>query len=157
MRIRTDDTVIVISGKDKGKSGRVIRTDPKKDRVYVEGLNMVKRHQRPLPGRPNMPVGVIEKEGPIHVSNVAIADPRVAAARAAHHPDAQDLAGAGVVGDLEPGLVLDHFARSSTSTSRQRLLRDIGRHSWTRTVSPVPASLRSSWACSLIEVRMILW
>ena len=76
MRIRTDDTVIVISGKDKGKTGRVIRTDPRKDRVYVEGLNMVKRHQRPLPGRPNMPVGVIEKEGPIHVSNVAIADPK---------------------------------------------------------------------------------
>jgi large subunit ribosomal protein L24 len=75
MRIRRDDTVIVISGKDKGKTGRVIRTEPAKDRVYVEGLNMVKRHQRPLPGRPNMPVGVIEKEGPIHVSNVAILDP----------------------------------------------------------------------------------
>jgi large subunit ribosomal protein L24 len=75
MRIRRDDQVIVISGKDKGKTGRVIRTDPKKERVYVEGLNMVKRHQRPLPGRPNMPVGVIEKEGPIHVSNVAILDP----------------------------------------------------------------------------------
>ena len=75
MRIRTDDQVIVISGKDKGKTGKVIRTDPGKDRVFVEGLNMVKRHQRPLPGRPNMPVGVIEKEGPIHVSNVAILDP----------------------------------------------------------------------------------
>jgi large subunit ribosomal protein L24 len=75
MRIRRDDQVIVISGKDRGKTGRVIRTDPKKERVYVEGLNMVKRHQRPLPGRPNMPVGVIEKEGPIHVSNVAILDP----------------------------------------------------------------------------------
>jgi large subunit ribosomal protein L24 len=76
MRIRRDDTVIVISGKDRGKTGRVIRTDPRRDRVYVEGLNMVKRHQRPLPGRPNMPVGVIEKEGPIHVSNVAILDPQ---------------------------------------------------------------------------------
>jgi large subunit ribosomal protein L24 len=76
VRIRTDDQVIVISGKDKGKTGRVIRTDPKKDRVFVEGLNMVKRHQRPLPGRPNMPVGVIEKEGAIHVSNVAIFDPK---------------------------------------------------------------------------------
>jgi large subunit ribosomal protein L24 len=76
MRIRKNDEVIVISGKDKGKSGKVIRTDPKKERVYVEGLNMVKRHQRPLPGRPNMPVGVIEKEGPIHVSNVAILDPK---------------------------------------------------------------------------------
>ena len=76
MRIRKDDEVIVISGKDKGKSGKVIRTDPKKERVYVEGLNMVKRHQRPLPGRPNMPVGVIEKEGPIHVSNVMLVDPK---------------------------------------------------------------------------------
>jgi large subunit ribosomal protein L24 len=75
MKIRREDTVIVTSGKDKGKTGRVIRTDPKRDRVFVEGLNMVKRHQRPLPGRPNMPVGVIEKEGPIHVSNVAILDP----------------------------------------------------------------------------------
>jgi large subunit ribosomal protein L24 len=42
----------------------------------VEGLNMIKRHQRPLPGRPNMQVGVIEREGPIHVSNVAIVDPK---------------------------------------------------------------------------------
>ena len=74
MKIRTGDEVIVISGKDKGKTGKVIRTDPKKERVYVEGLNMVKRHQRPMPGRPNLEVGVIEKEGPIHVSNVAIAD-----------------------------------------------------------------------------------
>ena len=76
MRIRTDDTVVVIAGKDRGKTGKVIRTDPKKDRVFVEGLNMVKRHQRPIPGRQNMPVGVIEKEGPIHVSNVAIVDPK---------------------------------------------------------------------------------
>jgi large subunit ribosomal protein L24 len=75
MRIKRDDTVIVISGKDKGKTGRVIRTDPSRERVFVEGLNMVKRHQRPIPGRQNMPVGVIEKEGPIHVSNVAILDP----------------------------------------------------------------------------------
>jgi large subunit ribosomal protein L24 len=76
MRIRTDDNVIVVSGKDKGKTGRVIRTDPRNERVYVEGLNMVKRHQRPQPGRPNLQVGVIEKEGPIHVSNVAIVDPK---------------------------------------------------------------------------------
>jgi large subunit ribosomal protein L24 len=75
-KIRTDDRVIVIAGKDKGKTGKVIRVEPKKDRVYVEGLNMVKRHQRPLPGRPNMQVGVIEKEGPLHVSNVAIVDPK---------------------------------------------------------------------------------
>jgi large subunit ribosomal protein L24 len=76
MRIRRDDEVIVIAGKDRGKTGKVIRTDPKKDRVYVGGLNMVKRHQRPNPARPNAQVGVIEKEGPIHVSNVAIVDPK---------------------------------------------------------------------------------
>ena len=76
MKIRTNDDVIVISGKDKGRTGKVIRTDPKRDRVYVEGVNMVKRHMRPTPGRPNAPVGVIEKEGPVHVSNVAIVDPK---------------------------------------------------------------------------------
>ena len=76
MKIRTDDEVIVISGKDAGKTGKVLRTDPKKERVYIEGLNMVKRHQRPVAGRPNLQVGVIEKEGPIHVSNVAIVDPK---------------------------------------------------------------------------------
>ncbi len=76
MKIRTDDDVIVISGKDKGRTGKVIRVDAKRDRVYVEGVNMVKRHQRPTPGRPNAPVGVIEKEGPVHVSNVAVVDPK---------------------------------------------------------------------------------
>ena len=76
LRIRTDDTVVVIAGKDKGKTGRVLRVDTKNDKVYVEGLNLVKRHQRPVPGRPNLQVGVIEKEGGIHVSNVALADPK---------------------------------------------------------------------------------
>ena len=76
MRIRTDDEVVVISGKDRGKTGKVIRVDRERDRVYVEGVNIVKRHQRPLPGRPNMQVGVIEREGPVHVSNVALVDPK---------------------------------------------------------------------------------
>jgi large subunit ribosomal protein L24 len=76
MKIRTGDNVIVIAGKDRGKTGTVKDVDPKKGRVYVEGLNMVKRHQRPVPGRPNLQIGVIEKEGPIHVSNVAIVDPK---------------------------------------------------------------------------------
>jgi large subunit ribosomal protein L24 len=76
MKIRTDDQVVVISGKDKGKTGRVLRVDRKGDRVFVEGLNMIKRHQRPTPGRPNMQVGVIEREAAIHVSNVAIVDPK---------------------------------------------------------------------------------
>ena len=79
MRIRTGDEVQVISGKDRGKRGRVLRTEPKKDRVYVEGLNMVKRHTRPRQ-LPNAQApsggGVIEREGSIHVSNLALVDPK---------------------------------------------------------------------------------
>jgi large subunit ribosomal protein L24 len=75
-KIRTDDNVIVISGKDKGKTGKVIRVEPANQRVYVEGLNMIKRHQRPVPGRPNLEVGVIEREASIHISNVALVDPK---------------------------------------------------------------------------------
>jgi large subunit ribosomal protein L24 len=76
MKLRTDDNVVVISGKDRGKTGKIIRVDRSRDRVFVEGINMIKRHQRPNPARPNAPVGVIEKEGPVHVSNVALLDPK---------------------------------------------------------------------------------
>ncbi|MCO5315849.1 MAG: 50S ribosomal protein L24 [Solirubrobacterales bacterium] len=79
MRIRTDDQVQIMAGKDSGKQGRVLRTDPKKETVYVEALNMVKRHQRAQPSPsgqgPGVEGGIIEKEGPIHVSNVALVDP----------------------------------------------------------------------------------
>ncbi len=74
MKIKRDDQVVVISGKDRGKTGRVVRVDPKTERVFVEGLNIVKRHQRPRPGSTD-PGGVVEKEGPIHVSNVMLLDP----------------------------------------------------------------------------------
>jgi large subunit ribosomal protein L24 len=74
-RIRKTDLVVVISGKDRGKEGKVLRVDPVKQRVYVEGLNIIKRHQRPRPGSME-PGGVVEMEGPIHVSNVALRDPR---------------------------------------------------------------------------------
>jgi large subunit ribosomal protein L24 len=76
MRIRRDDEVMVISGKDKGKTGKVLRVDREKQRVFVEGLNIIKRHQRPSPMNPNAVAGVIEREGPIHVSNVALMDPK---------------------------------------------------------------------------------
>ena len=75
LRVRADDEVMVISGKDRGKTGRVLQVDPAKQRVFVEGLNIVKRHQRPTPGT-NQPGGVIEKPGPIHISNVALVDPK---------------------------------------------------------------------------------
>jgi large subunit ribosomal protein L24 len=79
-KIRRDDDVVVISGKDRGKTGRVLRVDPKKSKVFVEGLNIVKRHQRPqqVPNaqRAETVGGVIEKEGPIHISNVMLIDPK---------------------------------------------------------------------------------
>lgn len=78
MRIKTDDTVKVIAGKDRGKSGRVVRVDPRAGKVYVEGLNMVKRHQRPRSmdsQKQSAQGGIIEKEGPIDVSNVVLLDP----------------------------------------------------------------------------------
>jgi len=78
MKVRSGDRVEVISGKDRGKSGRVLRVDLKSERVYVEGLNMVKRHTRPqqVAGAKSETAmgGVIEREGPIHVSNVMVLD-----------------------------------------------------------------------------------
>jgi large subunit ribosomal protein L24 len=76
LKIRRDDEVVVISGKDRGKTGKVLRVDPAKARVYVEGLNIIKRHQRPLPNAPQREAGVIEREGPIHISNVMLIDPK---------------------------------------------------------------------------------
>lgn len=79
-KIRRDDQVVVVSGKDRGKTGRVLRVDPAKSRVYVEGLAIVKRHQRPTQSatgdQTQTAGGVIEKEGPIHISNVMLIDPK---------------------------------------------------------------------------------
>ncbi len=79
-RIKTGDEVIVVGGKDRGKKGKVLRVEPGRNRLYVEGLNMVKRHQRPqqVAGaqRAEQVGGVIEKEGPIHMSNVMLLDPK---------------------------------------------------------------------------------
>jgi large subunit ribosomal protein L24 len=79
MRIKTDDQVILTSGKDAGKTGRVVRTDPSRRRVYVEGLNMIKRHERPRSQgdlKNAQAGGIVEKEGPIDVSNVMLLDPK---------------------------------------------------------------------------------
>jgi large subunit ribosomal protein L24 len=78
MRIRKDDNVVVIAGKEKGKTGRVLRTEPGRSRLYVEGLNMVKRHTRPRSVKDTQKAqasGIIEKEGPIHISNVMLLEP----------------------------------------------------------------------------------
>jgi large subunit ribosomal protein L24 len=78
LKIRSGDQVKVTAGKDRGKSGRVLRVEPTKERVFVEGLNMVKRHTRPqqIAGAQSQQQlgGVIEREGPIHVSNVMLLD-----------------------------------------------------------------------------------
>ncbi len=80
MKVRKDDMVKVISGKDRGKTGRVLRTEPARGRVYVEGIAIQKRHQRPTSLRDVQRAqeigGVIEVEGPIHVSNVMLLDPK---------------------------------------------------------------------------------
>ena len=70
MKIRKGDTVLVISGKDKGKEGEVIRVLPKDDKVVVAGVNTASRHQRPR--RANEPGGIVDKDMPIHVSNVML-------------------------------------------------------------------------------------
>jgi large subunit ribosomal protein L24 len=79
MRIRRDDMVRVIAGKDRGRTGRVLRVDPVKQRVYVEGANIIKRHTKPRTLRDTQRAqelgGIVEMEGPIHVSNVMLIDP----------------------------------------------------------------------------------
>ena len=78
MHIRKDDTVMLIAGKDKGKSGRVLRTEPGRRRVYVEGLNLNKRSTRPRSVKDtqkSQASGIIDQEGPVDVSNVMLLDP----------------------------------------------------------------------------------
>jgi len=70
VKIKKNDTVLVITGKDRGKKGKVRRALPKDDRVVVEGLNMIKRHSRAR--RAARQAGIVELEAPIHVSNVML-------------------------------------------------------------------------------------
>ena len=72
-RLRKGDDVVVISGRDKGKTGSILRVIRSEDRVIVDGINMVKRHTRPSQAQPG---GIVNKEAPIHISNVALADPK---------------------------------------------------------------------------------
>jgi large subunit ribosomal protein L24 len=72
-KIRKGDKVVVLSGRDRGRTGEVIEVRPSENRVLVRGVNLVKRHQKQSA---NQEGGIISKEGPIHVSNVAYADPK---------------------------------------------------------------------------------
>jgi large subunit ribosomal protein L24 len=71
-RIKKDDLVVVIAGKDKGSKGRVLRVLSEVDRVLVEGVNKIKRHTKPTPKAPQG--GIIEREAPVHASNVMLWD-----------------------------------------------------------------------------------
>jgi large subunit ribosomal protein L24 len=73
LKIKKGDNVIVIAGRDRGKTGEVLRVMPEESRLLVQGVNMVKRHTAPRPGQPG---GIVEKEASIHVSNVAHVDPK---------------------------------------------------------------------------------
>ena len=74
LQIRKNDQVAVRAGKDRGKRGRVLIVHPEKDRVVVEGVNLIKRHTKPNPQK-NIKGGIVEREAPIHVSNVMLVDP----------------------------------------------------------------------------------
>jgi large subunit ribosomal protein L24 len=74
LHVKKDDTVIVITGKDKGKKGRIIAAYPRENRVLVEGVNMVKKHSKPTQANPQG--GILDQEAPIHVSNVMLIDPK---------------------------------------------------------------------------------
>jgi large subunit ribosomal protein L24 len=72
-KIRKGDKVVVLTGRDRGRSGEVIEVRPTESRALVRGVNMVKRHQKQTPQREG---GIISKEAPIHLSNIALADPK---------------------------------------------------------------------------------
>ncbi|MBC5638562.1 50S ribosomal protein L24 [Ornithinibacillus sp. BX22] len=74
MHVKKGDKVIVISGKDRGKTGTILEAYPKKDRVLVEGVNMIKKHAKPSQENPQG--GILNQEAPIHVSNVMPVDPK---------------------------------------------------------------------------------
>ncbi len=73
LKIRKGDHVVVIAGKDKDKNGEVLKVMPKENRVLVQGVNMVKRHQRQTPQQEG---GIMTREAPVHISNIAMEDPK---------------------------------------------------------------------------------
>ncbi|MFV9511649.1 50S ribosomal protein L24 [Tepidibacillus sp. LV47] len=83
LHVKKGDTVIVITGKDKGKKGRVLAAFPKEGRVIVEGVNLVKKHTRPSQANPEG--GIITQEAPIHSSNVMLVDPKTGEATRVGH------------------------------------------------------------------------
>jgi large subunit ribosomal protein L24 len=90
-KLKKNDLVVVIAGKDRGRQGKILRIVPGKERVIVERVNMIKRHMRPNPSK-NIAGGISEKEAPIHISNVMLVDPdRETRTRIGRRRDAEGL------------------------------------------------------------------
>ena len=87
--IRKNDNVLVTTGKDRGKRGRVLKVLPEKNRLIVEGVNFIKRHTKPNPQR-NIKGGLVEREAPLHASNVQLVCPECAAPTRVGHKVLQD-------------------------------------------------------------------
>jgi large subunit ribosomal protein L24 len=76
--LRKNDNVLVITGKDRGKRGRILKMDPDENRLIVEGVNLIKRHTKANPSK-NVKGGIIEREAPVHASNVQLVCPECGA------------------------------------------------------------------------------
>ena len=87
--IRKNDNVLVTTGKDRGKKGRVIRVVPEKNRLIVEGVNLIKRHTRPNPAK-NIKGGVVQREASLHASNVQLVCPECGAQTRIGHKVLED-------------------------------------------------------------------
>ena len=83
--IRKNDNVLVITGKNRGTRGRVLKVDPAKNRLVIEGVNMIKRHTKPNPQK-NIKGGVVEREASVHASNVQLVCPECGAMKADYEP-----------------------------------------------------------------------
>ncbi len=103
MHIKKGDTVVIITGKSKGKTGKVPHAFPKKEKVIVEGVNMIKKHQKPS-GNVQQG-GIIEKEAPVHVSNVMFYDSKAKSGTRITYKDLED--GKKVRVSVKTGEVLD--------------------------------------------------
>ncbi|HNR68361.1 MAG TPA: 50S ribosomal protein L24 [bacterium] len=88
MRIKKNDQVVVLSGNYKGKKGKVLKVFPEANRIIVEGVNFIKRHTRPSQQNPQG--GIVEKEAPIHVSNVMVVCPKTGVASRVGHKSVHD-------------------------------------------------------------------
>ena len=112
LSVRKNDEVLVITGRDRGKRGRVLRVLPEKGRVVVEGVNLIKRHTRPNPQK-QVKGGIVEREAAIHASNVMLVDPDTSKPTRVGHKTLEDQGASGSAASASAG------ARAACWTSRK--------------------------------------